>query len=304
MKIEESKELYDSIEIPDELNFTVKKAIASVSKEKAKVQGRRIIMKRTFKRFSVSAAAVIICTTAALNTSQAFATEMSKLPIIGSIAKVLTVRSYHASDGMYDIDIDVPAITVDNGSETSSTELTDKINSEINSIVDSYKAQAEKDFEEYKEAFFATGGTEEEWKDRKMDIYIDYDVKCRNENILSLELIASKAWVASNEERHYYNIDLNSNSIISLEDLLGSDYIEICNSSIISQINERIKADENNIYFGFNDGDDSDGMIEGFKTITDETPFYINEKGNPVIVFEKYEIAPGYMGFQEFEITK
>ena len=41
-----------------------------------------------------------------------------------------------------------------------------------------------------------------------------------------------------------------------------------------------------------------------FKTITDETPFYINESGNPVIVFAKYEIAPGYMGYQEFEITK
>ena len=32
--------------------------------------------------------------------------------------------------------------------------------------------------------------------------------------------------------------------------------------------------------------------------------FYINEKGRIVIVFEKYEIAPGYMGTQEFEIDK
>ena len=60
--------------------------------------------------------------------------------------------------------------------------------------------------------------------------------------------------------------------------------------------------DENNLYFGF--GGDDTMQEAGFKTISDDTPFYINENGNPVIVFEKYEIAPGYMGYQEFEITK
>jgi len=34
------------------------------------------------------------------------------------------------------------------------------------------------------------------------------------------------------------------------------------------------------------------------------TYLYINENGNPVIVFEKYEIAPGAAGAVEFEIQK
>ena len=42
----------------------------------------------------------------------------------------------------------------------------------------------------------------------------------------------------------------------------------------------------------------------GFVTVTADTPFYINEKGNPVVVFEKYEIAPGFMGRPEFEIER
>ena len=33
----------------------------------------------------------------------------------------------------------------------------------------------------------------------------------------------------------------------------------------------------------------------------DDQRFYINEAGNPVLIFEKYEIAPGYMGQPEFE---
>ena len=31
--------------------------------------------------------------------------------------------------------------------------------------------------------------------------------------------------------------------------------------------------------------------------------FYINEAGNPVVVFQKYEIAPGSSGVLEFEIA-
>ncbi len=36
----------------------------------------------------------------------------------------------------------------------------------------------------------------------------------------------------------------------------------------------------------------------------DDPGFYLNEKGNVVVVYPKYEIAPGYMGIQEFEITQ
>ena len=39
-----------------------------------------------------------------------------------------------------------------------------------------------------------------------------------------------------------------------------------------------------------------------FEGITENQKFYVNENGNVVIVFDKYEIAPGYMGMPEFEI--
>ena len=42
----------------------------------------------------------------------------------------------------------------------------------------------------------------------------------------------------------------------------------------------------------------------GFTTVDETTSFYINEAGNPVVVFPEYTIAPGAMGVQEFEISK
>lgn len=41
-----------------------------------------------------------------------------------------------------------------------------------------------------------------------------------------------------------------------------------------------------------------------FTGISENTKFYMNEAGNPVIVFDKYEIAPGSAGAVEFEIER
>ena len=69
----------------------------------------------------------------------------------------------------------------------------------------------------------------------------------------------------------------------------------IANAQIKAQMEERMAADQNASYF--------DAEMGGFTTITAETPFYINQASHPVITFEKCEIAPGFMGQQEFEIV-
>ena len=52
---------------------------------------------------------------------------------------------------------------------------------------------------------------------------------------------------------------------------------------------------EDNMYFTEEEG--------GFSGIDNEyQDFYINENKKVTVVFQKYEIAPGYMGTQEFEI--
>jgi hypothetical protein len=57
--------------------------------------------------------------------------------------------------------------------------------------------------------------------------------------------------------------------------------------------------DENQIYWL-----DSDMPEEDFQSITENTTFYVNEKGHLVVVFDEYEVAPGYMGSVEFEIPE
>ena len=336
MKIEDGRKVYQDTEIPKELSAMVE---GLIQEDRKKRRGRKVIY--MMKRCAAAAAAFVIVFTAGLNTSQAFAEGAANIPVIGAIARVLTIRSYHQDEGDYNIDMEVPAIegvasaegAGASGNETASvdgsgkasegasavaagvegdstamvssyeaasdTSFTDKVNAEIEAIVDDFTNEAKAEFEEYKEAFFATGGTEEEWGGRQMDIIVDYDVKYQQSPILSLELTTAKGWVAASEERHYYNLNVLDGTELKLSDLLGEDYIVICNAEIDRQIKEQIANDPSLSYFGYGDNELTDA---GFKTIDENTDFYINSDGQVVVVFPEYSIAPGYMGFREFTV--
>jgi len=88
-------------------------------------------------------------------------------------------------------------------------------------------------------------------------------------------------------ERRAYNIDLSTGREITLSELFAPDYDYI--SIINEEISKQIQAN-NEIFF---EGE------WGFKSIAENQPFYI-EKGNLVIYFGLYEIAPYASGIQEF----
>lgn len=304
-KLEDGKDKYDNIEIPKELKERVQKAIDSVDKEKVMKEWKDTQRNRThtYMGYLVKfAAAVAIVTTVGLNTNQAFAKGMGEIPVIGGFFKVLTIRSYESHEDSKNISVKVPAATVTDDTNNKETkEFVEDVNARIQKIVDNYVADAEKRYDEYKKAYLETGGTEEEWGARDIDINVDYEIKYQDDTKVSFVLTGYESWVNFSQTQVYYNLDLKSNREITLEDMLGKDYIKIANEQIVAQIEERIKT-QDCIFWGF--GGETELADEGFKTIDAHTPFYINKAGNPVICFEKYSIGPGYIGVQEFEITK
>ena len=310
---ENGKRTYEQIEIPKELEETVNRAVHSVDKRKSAARYRRRRMAHMVRNIGVAAAAVLLCMTVGVNTNEVLAKELGQLPVIGSLVRVLTITSYHEEDGSHDITVNVPEIEVEKPEDTAAAEeaggtggmsdadIEEAVNAQIQEIVDTHVAQAKEKFAEYKDAFFATGGTEEEWGDRTMDINVDYEVKYQEGSVLSLVLTTSEVWVAAQELRYYHNIDVAQNRELTLKDLLGEDYVNIANESIRRQMNERAAADENLVYWGVTENESS---IDGFVTVDENTDFYINADGNPVVCFGEYEVAPGFMGIQEFEIEK
>lgn len=147
--------------------------------------------------------------------------------------------------------------------------------------------------EEYKKAVLATGGTMEDYIPTQINV--DYKITYQDENLVSFVITKSESSASAYQEQYFYNIDIENGKELNLRDVLGENYKEIIDDSVNKQIKERTKEDKSNVYFTDDEG--------GFSGIENEyQDFYINENKKVTVVFQKYEIAPGYMGIQNFEI--
>ena len=133
-------------------------------------------------------------------------------------------------------------------------------------------------------------------------VRIDYDIKYVSDEILSFILIKEEGINSTDSELHTFNYNVKEKRKITLEEMLGSEYKNIINEKIYSDIENREKENENIKFFH---KDDMLGVGENnyFNGISENENFYINEFENVVIIFEKYSIAPGYIGRPEFEIV-
>ncbi len=291
-KLDTMKERYDQITIPEELNFRIQQEIQKSRKQQEEKNGAGRIhrFKRIIRSVEAAAAAVCILFTAALNTSPVFAKEAGELPVIGGLARILTFRSYETEKDDIAVSVEIPTIEM----ITEDTGITvDGINQEILARCDQYADEALLRAEEYRTAYLETGGTPEEWAEHNIKITVGYEIKQQGSNYLSFVVWGTESWTTAYSESKYYNMDLRTGKLVTLKDMLGGDYVELVNESIREQIAERQKAGE--VFFTAEEG--------GFAGISEDVKFYINENNRPVIVFGKYEIAPGSSGEIEFEIT-
>lgn len=291
-KLDEMKERYDQTAIPEELNVRIRQEIEMSRNKQAEKRGkgrsRRI--KVIIRSMEAAAAAACILFTAALNTSSVFAKEAGQLPVIGGLARVLTFRSYETEKDDIAVSVEIP--TIEMIAEDTGIAV-DEINQEILARCEQYADEALRRAEEYRTAFLETGGTQEEWAQHDIKITVDYEIKQQNGDYLSFVVRGTENWTTAYSESNYYNLDLRTGKMVTLKDMLGADYVEVANESIRKQIAERQKAGE--VFFTAEEG--------GFAGISENAKFYINKNNRPVIVFEKYEIAPGSSGEIEFEIT-
>ncbi|MDE6388522.1 MAG: RsiV family protein [Lachnospiraceae bacterium] len=284
--LEKGREAYENIKIPEALEQRVEQSVCRL-RIKRKAQERR---QRRVRRVIGMAAIFAATMTVAVNTSEAFAMEARKLPVIGELVRIMTIRSYERTEKEMQVKVEVPGVDLgenDNG-------LSNIVNEQIERMTSQYEAEALLRAEEYKEAFLATGGTEEEWAQHDIRVKVWYEIKSQTKDTLSFAVKGTESWTSAYAQTRYYNLDLKTNTFLTLEDLLGEDYAAIANEQIKAQIEERTNT--GSVFLSTAEG--------GFTGIGEDTVFYINEKGNPVVVFEKYTIAPGSMGEVEFEIKK
>lgn len=273
-KMGKLKKDYEEIDIPEELDSIVK---ASIQEAKRKRIKKRPVFRNSF--IGVAAAAALFI--GSINVSPAFAKSMVNMPILGSIVEVFTVQQLTVDEDTYQADVTTPVITGLEDEELQAA-LNEKYAVENKELFE----QFEKEIAELKEA----GGGH-------LGVDAGYEVLTDNDRILSIMRYQVNTVGSSSTTMRYDTIDKVDNVLITLPSLFKDDsYIEAINTYIAGEMERQMAEDEMISYFI------NDDYAEGFTTIKPDQNFYITDNQKLVLSFDKYEVAPGYMGIVTFEI--
>ncbi len=283
-RLEEMRQDYENIRIPEELRERVEAGIRQAKEEKQMKKKSKALVYTGRVAGGVVAAMLVI--TVMANSGAAIAHAMSKIPVIGAIAEVVTFREYESSEKNMEADIKIPEVSVKNEDGTVNEETTQKINKSIQEYTDEIIAQYEADVE-------AAGG------EGHMDVELDYSVITDNDRLFSIRFDQLLVMASGTQMVKIYHIDKQTGEMINLAGLFkeGADYVTAVSENIKEQMREQMAADEMIAYWV-----DSEVPEWDFQSVNDDTTFYVNEAGKLMIVFDEYEVAPGYMGSVEFEI--
>lgn len=277
--LRESKRCYLEIPAPAELQERIEAAYCAFRPEALRET-------RVLRWAAVSAAGVFAVFVVLLNSSPAFARSTHGIPVIGDIARVLTFREDFKRTPGQNLVVREPKVSglKDNGRQ-------EQINRLIRKKVEAAQKMLEERSRQEREAFLQTGGKAEDYVPAESSI--TYSVKCSNAKMLSFVLNITWDRAQSSQGQDFYNLDPDTGAAVTLESLLGKNYKSVVDAGVRRQMQERAAQHKDWTYFTGSDG---------FQGIRQDQKFYVNAAGNVVVVFDKYEIAPGFMGPQEFII--
>lgn len=266
------KEEYDQIPVPQETRDRIEAGIM-----RARLEKKRSDRMKNMKRTGVTAAALVLTFGIAVNASPVVAQAMDGIPVIGSIARVVTIRNYNEStnNGMM-ADISVPQIDG---------------NVAANADMDAYAKEL---ISRYEKEVVAQLGQEE----GHYALESSYEVVSDNDKYVSIRINTVETMASGAEFVKIFAVDKATGQTVSLKDFLNSpEKLEAVSQNIKDQMAAQMAEDEGKVYF-------TEGEPGGFTGLTGDENFYLNEAGELVIVFGEYEVAPGYMGTVSFTIPK
>lgn len=262
-KLESLREEYKNVPIPKELDEMITKALPQKKKKK------RLYM------WPAGAAAAAMLLTGTVNFSPDAALAMSKVPFMKAIVEVITFNEFKEEKDNTSINVKTPTIS---GLENKTLE---------GNLNEKYLAESKKLYEEFNAAN----------KNDHLAIDSDFETITDTPVLLSVRSSIETIQASGYEQNSFVTIDKENEALITLKSLFENEqYITLISENIKEQMKHQMEEDSNKIYFI------TDEDIEPFTQIDSDQQFYINNDNKLVISFDEYEVAPGYMGAEEFEI--
>lgn len=129
---------------------------------------------------------------------------------------------------------------------------------------------------------------------------VSYQILRNDDRLFSVRFLTTVNAASSGEYDRCLTYDKKRKTLLALKDLFleDSDYIGIISKEIVRQMTECNAAGEAD-YFVSGAGWPEEDC---FREISADHDFYIDGQNRLVLVFDKYEVAPGSMGVPEFVI--
>ncbi len=273
LKIEAQKE---QTEVPESVKIRIEQTLADLPEKESSVKQFRVLPRIA----AVAACFIFVLLFLLPNVSVSYARALEKIPVIGDIVRVVTIRNYYYSDGNHEMDIDVPKVEGDDSAA-------DYINKDVSALTSALVNQFYKDLELSNNSGYGS-------------VNVDYEVVSNTQRWFTLKLHVTEIAASSNSYYVFYHIDKKLGRIVELGDLFKTDkYSDVLTKDIKKQMKERMAQDKN-ISYWVNDSE----IGEEFASVKADSNFYWNQDGNMVIVFDKYEVGSGSMGTPEFVIDR
>ena len=285
--LDELKREYESIPVPEGLEFRVRASIAQAQQEQKEEQKHHMKKHTFWKSTGITAAAAMLTIVVLANSSAGIAHAMEQVPVLGAITKVVTFRTYEDQRGNTSAHVDVPQV------EGGSQELNDAIQRYTDTIIAQYQEDAAL-VEQYAQD---PNAPDAETNHYALDL--TYSTVTDNDSIFALRFNKSLIMASGSEEVKIYNVDKATGKILSLGDLFqpGSGYLDVLTKNIQEQMQAQMDADKNVTYWLH------DEVSEwNFTALSPDAAFYVNGDGQLVIVFNEGDVAPMYMGVCEFTV--
>ena len=256
MKQEENRPMdklksdYESIPVPTEAKERMLAGIAQAKKEQ-----KGVIIMKFAKKTGGAAAAAMIAITVLVNATPALANAMEQIPVIGSIAKVVTFRTYEDKKDNFEADIKVPQVTIE-GTEGAQVPANKSIEDYGNELIAMYEEELSRDNGE-----------------GHYGLDSQYEVVTDNSKYLSIRIDTTLTMASGTQFVKVFTIDKVTGSIISLKDLFHDrpEMLEAVSDNIKSQMAQQMAKDDSVVYFYQSDMPDED-----FKGLTGDESYYFN----------------------------
>lgn len=237
----------------------------------------RKVHRKFWKGMAATAAAAMVTIVVLANSGADIAMAMERVPVLGAITRVVTFRTYENRQGKMSAHVDVPQVP------GAGEALNQQIQSYTDTIINQYQADVK-----------ATDG------EGLLNVDLSYQVVTDDDSLFALRFNKTVIMADGAESVKIYNVDKASGKIITLDQLFkqSTDYAVPISESIKNQMRQKMKEDPNLTYWI----DESDVPAWDFQSVDKDSTFYVNQDGRLVIVFNEGDVAPMFMGVQEFVI--